>query len=128
MSGARYLLDTNAIVLLLNGSSGVAGLLRSASWVGISVVSHLEFLAYSGLGAEDEALFACFCKRVETVGLAADDDELLAETIRLRREARLKLPDAIIAATALSREATLITADDDFKQVSSLDVVSPISE
>jgi predicted nucleic acid-binding protein len=36
MSGNRYLLDTNAIVTLLQGNSQLVQLLQSANWVGIS--------------------------------------------------------------------------------------------
>lgn len=40
MSGKRYLLDTNAIVALLQGSITLVKLLQNADWVGISVISH----------------------------------------------------------------------------------------
>jgi len=47
MSGnRRFLLDTNAIVSLLAGNSHLADLLESAEYVGISIVSYLEFLAF----------------------------------------------------------------------------------
>ena len=35
-----------------------------------------------------------------------------SETIRIRREIRLRLPDAIIAATATALEARLLTNDE----------------
>jgi tRNA(fMet)-specific endonuclease VapC len=50
MSGNnRYLLDTNAIVALLKGNAQLGQLLRDADWIGISVISQIEFLAFSGL-------------------------------------------------------------------------------
>ncbi len=57
MSGNRYLLDTNAIVALLQGNSQLIQLLHNAGWVGISVISQIEFLAFSGLSQEDRQLF-----------------------------------------------------------------------
>lgn len=77
MSGRRLLLDTNAVVALLRGEGGLEASLRSAQWVGISII---------------------------------------------RRETKLKLPDAIVAATALARDAMLVTADGDFAKVASLRV------
>ncbi|MGK7871873.1 MAG: hypothetical protein AB4426_00675 [Xenococcaceae cyanobacterium] len=49
MSGERYLLDTNAIVALLKENSQLILLLQNADWIGISVISQIEFLAFSGL-------------------------------------------------------------------------------
>ncbi|WZI66593.1 MAG: hypothetical protein HEQ35_30920 [Gloeotrichia echinulata IR180] len=48
MSGNRYVLDTNAIVALLQGSAQLLQLLQDANWVGISVISQIEFLVFSG--------------------------------------------------------------------------------
>lgn len=53
MSGKRYLLDTNAIVSLLQGSEELITLLQNAEWVGISVISQIEFLAFSELSESD---------------------------------------------------------------------------
>ncbi|WP_225226050.1 hypothetical protein [Komarekiella delphini-convector] len=49
MNGNRYVLDTNAIVSLLQGSSQLIQLLQDADWIGVSVISQIEFLAFSGL-------------------------------------------------------------------------------
>jgi len=48
MSGERYLLDTNAIVALLQGNSQLIQLLQNADPIGISVISKIEFLAFTG--------------------------------------------------------------------------------
>jgi tRNA(fMet)-specific endonuclease VapC len=53
MNGNRYLLDTNAIVALLQGNSQLIQLLQNADWIGISVISQIEFLAFSGLSQGD---------------------------------------------------------------------------
>ena len=56
MNGNRYVLDTNAIVALLRTNSQLVQLLQSANWVGISVISQIEFLAFSGLTQSDRPL------------------------------------------------------------------------
>ena len=48
--------------------------------------------------------------------------------INLRKKYKTKLPDAIIAATALSSKATLITRNtSDFKNINGLNVLDPHS-
>ncbi|MCA1994572.1 MAG: twitching motility protein PilT [Coleofasciculus sp. S288] len=76
MSGNRYLLDTNAIVALLQGNAQLIQSLQNSSWIGVSVISQIEFLAFSGLSQADRQLFGQFLQRVEVVGLAADDTQL----------------------------------------------------
>jgi predicted nucleic acid-binding protein len=49
------------------------------------------------------------------------DHSIKEEAIRLRRSARLKLPDAIVVATALVHGATLITNDRTLHNVPNLD-------
>jgi predicted nucleic acid-binding protein len=49
--------------------------------------------------------------------------------IRIRKSIRIKVPDAIIAATALERDAVLMTRNDaDFKAVEGLTIVNPWSD
>jgi tRNA(fMet)-specific endonuclease VapC len=121
MSGERrYLLDTNAIVSLLGGNRLLSDTLDQANWVGISIVSYLEFLAFEELPDCDRDALIDFCGRIEVIPLTRDDDGLLNRTLDLRSRYRLKLPDAIIGATALSCNAVLVTNDTDFAKVPSL--------
>ncbi|HAD03338.1 MAG: hypothetical protein A2091_07895 [Desulfuromonadales bacterium GWD2_61_12] len=122
MSGNRLVLDTNAVVSLLAGNRQLAATLEQADYVGISVISYLEFLAFDGLSDSDRSCFADFCARVEVVPLRADDNELIATALNLRSSHRLKLPDAIIGATAVIRKAVLVTNDTHFSGVAALQV------
>jgi tRNA(fMet)-specific endonuclease VapC len=124
MNGKRYLLDTNAIVALLQGSSTLVALLQNAEWVGISVISQIEFLAFSGLSESDSDLFKKFLKRVEVIDLATSNNLLIEEIIQIRLQYRVKLPDAIIVSTALQVEASLVTADRELTKVKSLTIVN----
>ncbi|MEA5594631.1 type II toxin-antitoxin system VapC family toxin [Rivularia sp. UHCC 0363] len=124
MSGKRYLLDTNAIVALLKGSPALVTLLQNAEWVGISIISQIEFLAFSGLSESDRNLFKEFLKRVEVIDLAASNDLFIEQIIQIRLQYRVKLPDAIIASTALQVGASLVTADNELTKVTSLTIVN----
>ena len=120
MSGERYLLDTNAIVCLLRGDEGLHQRLQSAEGVGISILSQIEFLAFPNLTENDRRTFQEFSDAVEVVGLGRTERALIDRIVSLRAQHRLKLPDAIIAATAVERDATLITDDHQLQKLSAI--------
>ncbi|WP_425571141.1 PIN domain-containing protein [Olivibacter ginsenosidimutans] len=54
--------------------------------------------------------------------------EVKEETIKIRRRYSIKLPDAIIAATAISHKLTLITRNTkDFSAIKGLKSVNPFA-
>ena len=124
MNGDRYLLDTNAIVAVLKGNSRLIILLQNADWIGISVISQIEFLSFSGLSQADSQLFEQFIQRVEVIDLVSTDPVLLGKIIEIRQQFRLKLPDAIIAAMASQNSASLVTANREFAKVNSLKIIN----
>jgi tRNA(fMet)-specific endonuclease VapC len=124
MSGKRYVLDTNAIVALLQGDPDLVQVLQGAEWIGISVISQIEFLVFAGLAERDRQLFQQFLTRVNVIGLSKEDTKLIEQIIALRQQYRLRLPDAIIGAIALHNSASLITADQAFSRVTNLTVMS----
>jgi tRNA(fMet)-specific endonuclease VapC len=99
-------------------------LLQNADWIGISVISQIEFLAFSGLSQGDRQLFQQFLQRVAVVGLKAGDAMLIEKIIEIRQQHRLKLPDAVIAAIAIQNLASLVTADQEFMKVTNLTIVN----
>jgi tRNA(fMet)-specific endonuclease VapC len=124
MSGNRYVLDTNAIVALLQGNIQLIELLKDADWIGVSVISQIEFLVFPGLSQDDRHIFEQFLQRVEVLGLGAMDAVLIEKIIEIRQQHRLKLPDAVIAAMAIQNSASLVTTDREFAKVTSLTVIN----
>lgn len=124
MNGNRYFLDTNAIVALLRGHQALNAKLQKSEWVGISVISQIEFLAFPALPEQDRQLFEIFCHRVDIIDLSSDNKTLLKDILYFRINYKIKLPDAIIAASALQNKAMLVTEDTDFKGISEIQVVS----
>ena len=123
MNGNRYVLDTNAIIALLQGNTQLIQLLQNANWIGISIISQIEFLVFSWLTQSDLQLFQQFIQRVEIVGLAAGDPVLVDKIIEIRQQYRLKLPDAVIAAITIQNSASLVTADQEFAKINSLKII-----
>ncbi|MFA5924862.1 MAG: type II toxin-antitoxin system VapC family toxin [Methylococcaceae bacterium] len=110
----RYLLDTNAVIYLVNGS--LASPLPDGQY-SVSIITEIELLSFSGLSAEEEQKIRDLLLLLDRVNLT---DEVRDETIRLRRKNRLKLPDAIIAASALIQDAVLLTNDQAFSLIDGL--------
>ena len=111
MSGKHYFFDTNAIIALLQGHEVLVNLAHHAEFIGISVISRLEFFAFSGLTQEDKALFDQFVSRVNVTDITMKDPVLLDAISQIRMTGSLKLPDAIIIASAQSVNSVLVTAD-----------------
>jgi predicted nucleic acid-binding protein len=123
----RFFLDTNAIVLLLQSKANrLLSELEQAEWIGISVISVLEFSCFSGLSPTDQVAFDRFVERVDVVDVEWANISLMDGTSTLRKKYRCKLPDAIIAASAMANAATLVTADQDFSRISELSVKRPL--
>ncbi len=111
MLGKRYLLDTNALVALLQGHKGVIALVDQAQWLGVSVINVLEFLGFDGLSEADRALFIELTSRLVVVDLVYGNTALMERVTDLRKTRAVKLPDAIIMASAAIHDATVITND-----------------
>jgi hypothetical protein len=122
----RYLLDTNIWIYALAGDALVRRFLESATltgWVGYSVISRIEVFSYPSMTGEAERAALEVLGQYHEVQL---DGEVVQRTIDLRKAARIKTPDAIIAASALINGATLVTRNvDDFKHLTGLALVDP---
>lgn len=121
MSGNRWFLDTNAIVQILTGHPGLLTLLSDADYVATSVICELEFLSFPSLLEDDAELFNQFIKRVEVIDVVTENLPLKKRILELRSIRKLKLPDAIIAASSVVSGCTLITADRQLLNVEGLD-------
>ncbi len=120
------LLDTNVVIYLhgANLEDELADRLRNST-LGTCNIIIAEVLGYKSLDPEDtkyfEDLFA-------TMKNYIFDKEVTNKVIELRQTTTIKLPDAIIAATALVNGLILWTHNtDDFKKVPKLQLFDPIS-
>ena len=94
----KYLVDTNIIIYHLNGEpTATEWLLAHQKKMAISFITKIEVLSYP-FTQEEETLVCKFLSQFEQISIS---DEIIETTIRLRRQRKIKTPDAIIAATAL---------------------------
>jgi hypothetical protein len=106
-----YILDTNILILFFAGK--LKQPLPTAK-LGISVISEIEILSYAGLTAHEEKQLKNMLKNFSRLSLT---DEIKQQTIIIKKSRKIKLPDAIICATAMTEQAILLTND---KQLHSL--------
>lgn len=125
--GTPTLLDSNIAIYLIKGglTETVRESLRTATLSGfnLSVITQIELLGY---------VFPTSTEKIQTEKLVAASavfaltDEIVNQTIVLRRLYKIKLPDAIIAATALVHGFTLVSRNDkDFSSISGLNYLNP---
>ncbi len=105
MSKSRFLLDTNTILYFLGGK--VASSIPKGNYY-VSVISEIELLSYPNLSNTEETYIRAFLTDVFLVDL---NPKVREASIQLRKEHKLKLPDAIIAATAQVYDCMLLTND-----------------
>lgn len=92
----------------------------------ISVITHIELFSSPNISASDAAKLEQFVK-IATV-YDTLDAAIVQATIDIRLQKKLKVPDGIIAATALAHGLTLLTRNTaDFKQISGLNVINPFN-
>ena len=114
MNDKRYLLDTNAVIQLLAGNPSLRKMVEDSDFLAISVISKLEFLSYPDLTEDEKIAFYELLEDLTVFDLTASDDALLQEAVAMRIDGGLKLPDAVIAATALVNRCEVITNDAHF--------------
>jgi predicted nucleic acid-binding protein len=107
MSGSpvNAVADTNVLIDYLAGVPAARRELQAYGRLAISIVTWMEVLA-GAADADEEGRLRAFLDRFELLPLSRD---VAARAVALRRERRLRVPDAAIWATARSRGALLIT-------------------
>ena len=118
MNGIDYIADTNALLYLLSGNPCMKPYL--SSYIGLSVISEMELLSFSGITSFEEERIRSLIQDCLVLFLT---ENVKNKTIALRRAYKIKLPDAIIAATAIENKLQLITADKGLKRVSELNLL-----
>ena len=121
------LIDSNALIDYLGGKLPVA----AANWLEqvfqyetyhVSVITRIEVMSFQ---ADPQATrdMLDLVENAQEVGL---EEPIIQRTIVLRQQHRMKLPDALIAATALVHGLLLVTRNlADFQNIPGLAVLNP---
>ncbi len=119
MNGVDFLADTNAVIYLLSGNQCMLPYISSR--LAISAISFMELLSFPMISEDEEKVIREFLQTCEMILLSND---VMEQTIQIRKSFKTKLPDAIIAATAIESGLPLLTADTGFAKIDGLKLVA----
>ena len=123
--GKRYLIDSNILIKFQGNLLTEKAQLLVANILdedfNISIITDLEVLGHKSITAAEEEFMS--------LATVLDIDATIrTTTIQLRKLHKIKLPDAIIAATALANNLNLVTQNEkDFKNIDGLNVINPFN-
>ena len=100
----KAVFDTNILIDYLNGIDAAREELARYRVRQISIITFIEVLV--GAKAGEEKAIRGFLATFQIIGLSA---EIAKEAIAIRKELRLKIPDAIVYATARSQGCLLVS-------------------
>jgi toxin FitB len=126
--GRKYLLDSNVVI------DYMAELFprKTLTWLNkiinqdiiTSVITKIEVLSYDPEKDDNYEILVEFFDAATILDLT---DDIVAKTIEIRQKSRIKLPDAVIAASAILNNLALITRNvRDFQKIDDLILINPI--
>ncbi len=125
---AKFLMDNNVISNYFSNLFSPKGMTFVADVIdtipNVSVITEIEALSWTSKDKNKEKIMRQFINDATIVGLSK---EVVHQCITIRRNHKIKTPDAIIAATAMVHKYTLLTSDVDFKNIRGLKVIDPFS-
>lgn len=118
MNGIDFIADTNFVIYLLEGKEEVK--VFEEYFYAISFITEIELLGNLNISKEEKLLIKKLLKNCAIFDL---NDSIKDITIELKQQNKIKIPDAIIAATSLYLNIPLITADKYFGKINGLNAV-----
>jgi len=119
------LLDSNILIYASQPGNEFLDEWLEAPGTMYSAISLTEVLGYGGIATEDENLFEAMFAQLAMQPVSVS---VLRKAAALRRVRRLKLGDAIIAATALETGSELVTRNEqDFRGIDGLQILNPFT-
>jgi predicted nucleic acid-binding protein len=119
MSGNKILVDTNVLINLAEGKEGIELHLQGRELF-VSVITDIELLGFYHITESEKEYFNSLLDDCSILGVT---EAIKGRAITLKQSHRIKLPDAIIAATAQFLKIELITFDKGFANIPNLDLI-----
>lgn len=114
MNGNNALFDSNVIIYLSKREIPLT-FLDPFDALFVSIITYMEILGYPFSNQKEEQFIKELLSVFETLFI---DQRIADIAVEIRKKKRIKLPDAIIAATAISQGLQLVTRNvDDFSNI-----------
>lgn len=125
--GSGYLLDSNTVIdyiACLHPDKGRQWLDQIIDTeINVSIITKIEVLSFNPDKDDNYTVLVDFFEAANIIDLTSD---IVSKTIQIRQNQKIKLPDAVVAATALCNGFKLISRNKkDFKNIQSLEVINP---
>lgn len=109
------LVDTNILIYLSKRKLELEKIASPKIRLSISVITYMEVLGYKFEDNLEKQTVERLCKHFPIIGL---NPNIVEKVISIRQRHKIKLPDAIILATAIISKMELVTANvDDFNDI-----------
>ena len=123
MNGTNFLIDTNIVIHLTRKDIMIGDFAKKDDRLYISTITYMEALGFPFKNPNEETITTLLCDAFERLFVT---EEIEKETILIRKSLKIKLPDAIIAATAITHNLTLVTLNNsDFNRINRLNLLVP---
>lgn len=126
--GIKYIWDTNTVIYYLqqqfspSAEKYMDNLTNEARPV-ISAITEIELLCWKSATEKDSEVLRNFIDDALVIEL---EQPIKFKTADIRKKHKIKLPDAIIAATAVVYELSLVSRNvSDFKNIDGLQLINP---
>ena len=117
MNGSKFLAYTNILLYFISGNQGIFEYADNEFY--ISEITEIELLGNKGITPFQLKYRRKVIGNCTIIPLSENIKHI---TISLKQIYTLTIPDAIIAATALYLNISLLTADKDFKKIKELNL------
>lgn len=120
MSGSdKLLVDTSIFISLLQGNRKIAELL-AGKLLFYSFITEIELLGVRGISSSQQQIIKEVLKSCVKISFS---ESIGQKTIAIKQSRKIKVPDAIIAASSLEHDLSLLTSDNDFTSIDELDCI-----
>jgi predicted nucleic acid-binding protein len=118
MSGNnKVILDSNILIYLSQNKLTTKEVFNDNHEYYVSIISYMEILSYNFSSKEEEKLIYKLLSFFEIIDITKS---IADRVIDLKKQRKIKLPDAIIVATALHKDFTLYTNDKQLHSIENL--------
>jgi predicted nucleic acid-binding protein len=124
MNGNKVVLDSNIIIYLSKGLLNIEDISPRYDTFYISIITYMEVLGYQFSDEGEKEIIKELFGNFEIIYI---NSEIAENVILIREHKKIKLPDAIILATAKFLDCPLMTRNiDDFQDIlEEVDIVNP---
>ena len=127
MHSNYFLFDTNIFIYYLNAEQHVEELFSknflTANNIFYSVLTEIELLSFPGLKESENRLIRELLEKFLPISLT---EEIKEKTIEIKKNFKIGIADAVIAASAIVLNASLVTRDEsDFNKIKELTLINP---